>query len=115
MSRLRSLLIYFLSISVLISNSAQADQTSLRKTFQKAEQQVWQANTAKYQTLYQQLHYYPLQPYLDKQRLIHGMKMSDTEEINQFLQKYKGSPLDLRRRPNNAGACTKMPFWRAFC
>ena len=94
MSRLSSLLIYFLSISVLSSNSAQADQTSLRKTFQKAEQQVWQANTAKYQTLYQQLHYYPLQPYLDKQRLIHGMKMSDTEEINQFLQKYKASPLD---------------------
>jgi len=94
MSRFSSLLLLFLSISFLICNSARAEQTSLRKTFQKAEQQVWQPNTAKYQTLYQQLHYYPLQPYLDQQRLIHGMKMSDTEEIKKFLLKYKGSPLD---------------------
>ena len=92
MSRFRSPLIWFFSISIscLISTSAHADKTSLRKTFQQAEKQIWQPNTAKYQTLYQQLHYYPLQPYLDQQRLIHGMKMSHTEEISQFLQKYRG-------------------------
>jgi soluble lytic murein transglycosylase len=96
MFRLRSPLIWIFSVSIscLISTSILADQTSFRKIFQQAEKQVWQPSTARYQTLYQQLHYYPLQPYLDQQRLIHGMKLSDAEEISKFLQKYKGSPLD---------------------
>ena len=96
MFRLKSPLFGLLSTLIisLISTSTVADQTSFRKIFQQAEKQVWQSNTAKYQTLYQQLHYYPLQPYLDRQRLMHGMKLSDAKEIDQFLQKYKGSPLD---------------------
>ena len=96
MSRLRSPLIWFFSIFItcLISTSTIANQTSFRKIFQQAEKQIWQHNTARYQTLYQQLNYYPLQPYLDQQRLIYGMKLSYAEEISQFLQKYQGSPLD---------------------
>jgi soluble lytic murein transglycosylase len=96
MFRLNSPLSKLLSILIFchISASSYADQISFRKIFNKAEKQVWQANSAKYQTLYQQLHYYPLQPYLDKQRLMHGMKLSDAKEINEFLEKYKGSPLD---------------------
>lgn len=96
MSRLFSPVLRLLSIVLLslICKSTLADQTGIRKIFQQAEKQVWQSNSARYQTLYQQLHYYPLQPYLDQQRLIHTMSMSGAEEINQFLKKYKGSPLD---------------------
>jgi soluble lytic murein transglycosylase len=77
-----------------VSTSIFADQAATRKVFQQAEKRVWQASSARYQTLYQQLHYYPLQPYLDQQRLMHGLKLSDAEEIGLFLEKYKGSPLD---------------------
>jgi soluble lytic murein transglycosylase len=96
MSRLTSSVLKLSSafIFCLFSTTIFADQASIRKTFQQAEKQVWRANSARYQTLYQQLHYYPLQPYLDRQRLMYGMKMSYAEEISQFLDKYKGSPLD---------------------
>jgi len=96
MSRLRYPLTWFFSVSIscLISTSSLAEQLSFRKIFQQAEKHVWQPNTARYQTMYQQLHYYPLQPYLDQKRLIHEMKLSNVEEISKFLQKYKGSPLD---------------------
>ncbi len=70
------------------------EQQKLRKAFVTAEKNIWQPNTSKYQSLYQKLHYYPLQPYLDQQRLIHQMKLSKVAEIDQFLNDYKGTPLD---------------------
>lgn len=96
MSRLTSTVLKLSSVILLcvITTVTFADQAAVRKTFLQAEKQVWQPNSARYQTLYQQLHYYPLQPYLDQQRLRHGMKMAYAEEISQFLDKYKGSPLD---------------------
>jgi len=51
-------------------------------------------NSTRYQTLYNQLHYYPLQPYLDQRRLMDNMRLSSTKEISQFLKEYRGSPLD---------------------
>jgi len=52
------------------------------------------ANSTRYQTLYNQLHYYPLQPYLDQRRLMDNMRLSSAEEISRFLEEYRGSPLD---------------------
>jgi soluble lytic murein transglycosylase len=96
MSRKRFPVFSLISIIFFYFNSVStfADQSAIRKIYQQAEKQVWQYNSARYQTLYQQLHYYPLQPYLDQKRLIQGMNMSYAEEISQFLEKYKGSPLD---------------------
>jgi len=96
MSSLASSVLKLSSILLVcfVSTNIFADQIATRKIFKQAEKQVWQASSARYQTLYQQLHYYPLQPYLDQQRLMHGLKLSDAEEISQFLEKYKGSPLD---------------------
>lgn len=65
-----------------------------RKLFLSAEKQVWQANSSKYQNLYQQLSNYPLQPYLDQKRLMHRLRLKDAKQIDDFLEKYKGSPLD---------------------
>lgn len=67
---------------------------SQQKSFIKAEKLVYKSNSAKYKTLYNQLHYYPLQPYLDQKRLLHKMQLSDAKEISQFLKKYKNTPLD---------------------
>jgi soluble lytic murein transglycosylase len=85
----------FFSVSlVLFSTVTLADQALMRKTFKQAEKQLWQSHSPSYKSLYQQLHYYPLQPYLDQQRLIHGLKLSSAGEISEFLNKYEGSPLD---------------------
>lgn len=67
---------------------------SQQKSFIKAEKLVYKSNSAQYKTLYNQLHYYPLQPYLDQKRLLHKMQLSDAKEISQFLKKYKNTPLD---------------------
>lgn len=87
----------FFIISLLFSLSLfvnASEQTQQRKLFKKAEQRVWQAESTEYKNLYQQLHFYPLQPYLDQRRLMHKMKLSDGKEIAEFLTEYKGSPLD---------------------
>ncbi|TWX73724.1 hypothetical protein [Colwellia sp. C1TZA3] len=70
------------------------DESQQRKTFLQAEKQVWNYSSATYQNLYNQLHYYPLQPYLDQKRLMTKMKLSSAPEIGDFLTKYKGTPLD---------------------
>ena len=76
------------------SSNVFAAEASLRKTFLKAEKQVWKANSSTYKALYNKLHYYPLQPYLDQQRLIHTIGLSKVKEIDLFLKEYKGTPLD---------------------
>lgn len=76
------------------ANANAADDNLLRKTFLKAEKQVWNAKSVTYQNLYRQLHYYPLQPYLDQKRLKANIKLSATKEISTFLEKYESTPLD---------------------
>ena len=70
------------------------DGNQQRNIFLEAENQVWNASSATYQNLYKQLHYYPLQPYLDQKRLMTKMKLSSATEISEFLTKYEGTPLD---------------------
>lgn len=65
-----------------------------QKNFIKAEKLTHQSSSAQYQELYNQLHYYPLQPYLDQKRLLNNIRLSDAKEISQFLEKYQGTPLD---------------------
>lgn len=80
---------------LLASATSYADGKNLqRKTFLQAEKQVWNENSASYQNLYNQLHYYPLQPYLDQKRLMANIQLSSGAEINDFLTKYEGTPLD---------------------
>ena len=65
-----------------------------QQRFIKAERLVHQSTSTQYKLLYNHLHYYPLQPYLDQQRLLDNMRLSNATEINEFLLKYKGTPLD---------------------
>jgi len=65
-----------------------------QQRFIKAEKLIHKSNSSQYQSLYNHLHYYPLQPYLDQQRLLNNIRLSNTTEINEFLLKYKGTPLD---------------------
>ncbi|MGL1957232.1 MAG: transglycosylase SLT domain-containing protein [Colwellia sp.] len=65
-----------------------------QELFIKAETLLYQTSSRRYKNLYNQLHYYPLQPYLDQQRLMQTMKISSVGEISTFLTKYQGTPLD---------------------
>ncbi|MDT0604254.1 transglycosylase SLT domain-containing protein [Thalassotalea castellviae] len=87
------LLVFALFFSIVFTSNA-SEGYLLRKTFENAEKQLWKSNSSTYQELYQQLNYYPLQPYLDQKRLIHRMRLSSAKEIASFLDKYQGSPLD---------------------
>lgn len=132
-SKLLSKSAVFLSLVLIQWGALSQEVNPLRKTFLQAEKQVWQPNSPQYKNLYNQLHYYPLQPYLDQKRLMTKMALANTAEIEQFLNKYQGSPLDwpLRKkwlsylakrerkalflkffRPNNSAKlnCTKMRF-----
>jgi len=65
-----------------------------QQRFIKAEKLVHKSTSTQYKSLYNHLHYYPLQPYLDQQRLLNNIRLSNGAEINEFLIKYKGTPLD---------------------
>jgi len=86
----------FLTLFLLctVSLGALSSDIALRKTFIQAEKNVWQAHSSKYKSLYNKLHFYPLQPYLDQKKLIHKMDLSKAKEIDTFLTKYNGTPLD---------------------
>ncbi len=86
--------VFFLTLGLSQWGVFAQEFSSLRKTFQQAEKQVWQADSPRYTNLYNQLHYYPLQPYLDQKRLMHKIKLSDAPEIEKFLEQYQGTPLD---------------------
>ncbi len=92
--------------------SQASDESAQRKKFLQAEKQVWNASSTTYQSLYNQLHYYPLQPYLDQKRLMTKMKLSSATEIGDFLSKYESSPLDwpLRKKWLNYLAKRKKPM-----
>lgn len=92
---LLTLTIISYSASLLASKPLKltADKIQQQK-FIKAEKLAYQSNSVQYQALYNQLHYYSLQPYLDQRRLMHKMRLSDANEISQFLEKYQGTPLD---------------------
>ena len=90
-----SFLLYSLIFSFFASPMSQAkEEHAMRSTFLNAEKQVWQPDSPTYKSLYNQLHFYPLQPYLDQKRLMDKIRLSDAEEISAFLDKYKGTPLD---------------------
>ena len=107
-------------LSALLASTASFanDENLQRKTFLQAEKQVWNSGSATYENLYNQLHYYPLQPYLDQKRLMTKINLSSTAEINDFLNKYEGTPLDwpLRKKWLNYLAKRNKPvlFQRFF-
>ena len=70
------------------------ENTAIRTIYLKAEKLLWQSESPRFKELYNQLHYYSLQPYLDQQILINQMSLGKIIDINAFLKKYQGTPLD---------------------
>ncbi len=82
------------SFTSISSSTINSDSAHFRSLFKKAEKLTSRSNGEEYKSLYQQLHYYPLQPYLDQQRLIKTLHINKAKEITEFLEEYEGSPLD---------------------
>ncbi len=86
---------YVYSVTLLASEPLHLTANKIQQQqFIKAERLVSNSDSAQYKSLYNQLHYYPLQPYLDQQQLLVNMRLSSADEIATFLTKYQGSPLD---------------------
>jgi soluble lytic murein transglycosylase len=84
------------SISMSKASTRLQIQTDIgqQKIFLKAEKLLRQSNSSQYKSLYNQLYYYPLLPYLDQQRLMNSMQLSSVNEIATFLEEHENSPLD---------------------
>ena len=87
---------FLITINFAIVGNLQAEQNynPMRQLFLKAEKQVWQPQSVQYKQLYEQLHFYPLQPYLDQKRLMTNMSLNRAGEIETFLTTYRNTPLD---------------------
>lgn len=86
----------FTSINISQANDSLQILTDVgqQRIFLKAEKLLGKSNSQQYQSLYNQLYYYPLQPYLDQRSLMENMQLSSAGEIAEFLEKYQHSPLD---------------------
>jgi len=100
---IRSLIKSILIIYIFSAFSAFSSQKlvlttdkNLQNKFIKAQKLLskGESNSVQYKELYNSLHYYPLQPYLDQQRLKTNLSLTNADEINQFLSKYRNTPLD---------------------
>ncbi|MCJ8320090.1 MAG: transglycosylase SLT domain-containing protein [Colwellia sp.] len=106
--------IIFFNISFVVGKLSAAEHNPSRKTFLQAEKQLWQTNSPRFKELYNQLHYYPLQPYLDQQILIDQMSLAKVSEIDSFLKKFRASPLDWRLRKKWLNYLVKKNMKRLF-
>ncbi len=92
----------FLPVKMLQASDSLKVVTDIgqQRTFLKAEKLLAMSYSQQYKNLYNQLYYYPLQPYLDQRRLMETMQLSSAGEIAAFLKKHEYSPLDwpLRKR-----------------
>lgn len=89
------MLAYGYSLSVFASEPLNLIVDKIQQQrFIKAEKLIQKSESPQYKSLYNQLHYYPLQPYLDQKRLLNNIRLSNAVAINKFLLKYKNTPLD---------------------
>lgn len=84
------LLVVFISASI----HAHAEDITARKTFELAEKYLLHGNQARFNELYKQLHFYPLQPYLLQKKLLKTLNIKHQTEIAEFLDTYQNTPLD---------------------
>lgn len=91
-SRFYSLILTVL-LGITLIPVTQADE-SARETFQLAEKYLVTGNEARFNELFRALHYYPLQPYLEQQRLMKNLNVKHLNAIDSFLTTYKNTPLD---------------------
>jgi soluble lytic murein transglycosylase len=84
-----------------IASSAASSETDTRLVnqryqFQEAEKALRQGNLQQYRRLEQQLHDYPLHPYLEYAELRRRLGSAPADEVEAFIHRYRDSPLATR-------------------
>ncbi|MFQ3235537.1 MAG: soluble lytic murein transglycosylase [Paraglaciecola sp.] len=87
-------LINFLAYATEVVSLAEQKLQYQRKIFAKAESLASRPSSPQYQQLLSELADYPLKPYVELKALMSDVNMQNSELIEQFLQRYKGTPLD---------------------
>ena len=90
-----------LSLVAAFSSFSLADEeepTTLREIFLRAETQLQKNNLSAYEKLRDQLDTYPLLPYLEQQKYLNNLQLKDEPAINDFLTRYRSTPLDWNLR-----------------
>ena len=103
-----------LSFASFASVNTNNDNQHARNLFKQAEKLTHKANGGQYKELYQQLHFYPLQPYLDQQRLMKSISIKQAGEISQFLIDHQGTPLDWPLRKKWLQYLAKKNYQKLF-
>lgn len=103
-----------LSFAAFASVNTNNDNQHARNLFKQAEKLTHKANGGQYKELYQQLHFYPLQPYLDQQRLMKSISIKQAGEISQFLIDHQGTPLDWPLRKKWLQYLAKKNYQKLF-
>ena len=80
---------------IVASFTAYADEKeTLRKAFLAAEKRAWNVNSPEFKRLYKKIADYPLKPYIDLKVLRKNINANSQENIEKFLKKHQGTPLD---------------------
>jgi len=90
----RQLIIFTLTSAISLSAIANSPNSNQRTLFKKAEKLIWKEQSQEFKQTYNQLHFYPLKPYITQKKLMNKMSLSDGKEIKLFLDQYRATPLD---------------------
>lgn len=88
----------FLIISTLNAQASQNQRVNLntdhQQLFVQAEELLSKNKLVEYKAVYEKLTNYPLLPYLKQRQLLKNIEQSTPVQIEEFLNKYEGTPLD---------------------
>lgn len=84
----------FLAYATEVVSPAEQKLEYQRKIFAKAESLASRPDSAEYQQLLSELIDYPLKPYVELKALMSDVTLGNSQPIEQFLQRYEGTPLD---------------------
>jgi len=90
-----TIILLFQLVLLTTSTVAAIDELQInRQLYLQAEKLIKRPNSEKYLKLEQQLHNYPLYPYLQQSKLLNNMSIKNSDLISKFLIDYRNTPLD---------------------
>lgn len=81
------------SLTSIFVTANELEFAEQREAFQTIEK-VWDIHSSQYKNLSLTLEGYPLQPYIEQQKLLNNMSTKSHMDIKTFLSEHRGTPLD---------------------
>ena len=96
------------------ASTSEPDLAKQRALFLDAEKALQAGNTQQFNKLQQQLHDYPLYPYLVYQELRKNLHKKKPQTIQQFLDQYSQTPLARRLRSSWLAQLARKKKWQLY-